>query len=104
MYPNRLGIAKFDRLEIVCYEIFGDDGKFSHHEYFIDRDSFRYDSLLDKLDREYPTISRLLFALGEGAFLGSVLSWDPSQDNTRDAFYLYLASRVKNWEDQPNVR
>lgn len=103
MHPNRLGIAKFDRLEITCYEIVDADGVFSHHEYWIDGISFRYNSLLDKLDREYPTISRLLFALGEEAFLGSVLSWDPSQDTTRDAFYRYLARQVTDWEDQPRV-
>lgn len=103
MYPNRLGIAKFDRLEIVCYEIFDDEGKFSHHEYWIEQVPFRYDSLLNKLDREHPTISRLLFTLGEEAFLGSVLSWDPSQETTRGAFYKYLASKVADWEDQPRV-
>lgn len=102
MYPNRLGIAKFDRLEIVCYEIY-DDGKLSHHEYVIGDTSFRYDGLLDELDRDYPTISRLLFALGENMFLGAVLSWDPSLDTTRDAFYSYLARQVKDWEDQPRV-
>ena len=101
MYPNRLGIAKFDRLEITCYEIFDDEGRFSHHEYWIDSAKYHYNSLLDKLDREYNTISRLLFALGETAFLGSVLRWDPSQNTTRDAFYKYLATQVKDWEDQP---
>ena len=101
MYPNRLGIAKFDRLEITCYEIFGDGKRFSHHEYWIDKSSFRYGSLLDKLDKEYPTVSRLMFALGEDAFLGSVLSWEPEKATTRDAFYRYLASQVVDWEDQP---
>ena len=103
MYPDRLGVAKFDRLEIVCYEIHDDAGSFSHHEYWIDRATFRYNGLLDKLERDYPTISRLLFVLGEHAFLGSVLSWDPAQDTTRDAFYTYLASKVIDWEDQPRV-
>lgn len=103
MHPNRLGIAKFDRLEITCYEIVHDDGEFSHHEYWIDGISFRYNGLLDKLEEEHPTVSRLLFVLGESAFLGSVLSWDPSQDTTRDAFYRYLARQVKDWEDQPRI-
>ena len=103
MYPNRLGIAKFDRLEITCYEIFNDDGRFDHHEYWIDRDRFLYQDLLDKLDREHQTISRLLFVLGEEAYLASVLSWDPSKNTTRNAFYTYLASRVTDWEDQPRV-
>lgn len=103
MHPNRLGIAKFDRLEITCYEIVNDKDEFSHHEYWIDGHSFDYNSLLDKLDSDYPTISRLLFVLGESAFLTSVLTWDPSQDTTRDAFYQYLARQVTNWEDQPRV-
>lgn len=102
MYPNRLGIARFDRLEITCYEIFNNDGRFNHHEYWIDGSKLRYVDLLDKLDREHPTISRLLFVLGETSFLSSVLSWDPSKETTRDAFYQYLASRVKDWEDQPS--
>lgn len=103
MYPNRLGIAKFDRLEITCFEIFNDDGKFNHHEYWIDKTSFRYDTLLDELEREHETISRLLFRLGEEAFLESVLNWDPSSDKTRETFYSYLARQVKDWEDQPRV-
>lgn len=101
MYPNRLGVAKFDRLEIVCYEINNDEGLFSHYEYWVNGGKFDYVTLLDILDEEYETISRLLFALGESAFLGSVLKWDPSQDRTRDAFYKYLASQVRDWEDQP---
>lgn len=102
MHPNRLGIAKFDRLEIVCYEIH-DGGQFSHHEYWIDGITFGYDTLLEKLNREYPTISRLLFKLGEQEFLDSVLAWEPEQATTRDAFYDYLASKVTDWEDQPRI-
>jgi len=100
-YPNRIGVAKFDRLEVICFEIYDDDGYFSHHQYTAERKGFYYDSLLDYLDQRYPTVSRLLFALGEDAFLGSVLSWDASCNTTRNAFYNYLASQVFDWEDQP---
>lgn len=103
MYPHRLGIARFDRLEITCYEIFNDDGKFDHHEYWIDGTSFRYDTLLDKLEREHDTLSRLLFKLGEESFLDSVLKWDPASAQTRETFYNYLARQVGDWEDQPRV-
>lgn len=102
-YPDRLGIAKFDRLEIICYEVFNENGCFSHHEYLIGEESFNYRTLLQKLDDEHPTVSRLLFKLGEESFLESVLSWDASLDTTRDAFYKYLARQVKDWDegDQP---
>lgn len=101
MYPNRLGTAKFDRLEILCYEIFTEEGQFSHHEYWIEKLTFGYESLLEWLKDKHPSVFRLMFVVGESAFLGSVLSWEPGEDTNRDAFYLYLASQVTDWQDQP---
>jgi len=101
MHPNRLGTAKFDRLEILCYEIFSDDGQFAHHEYWIEKRTFDYERLLAWLKDKHSSVFRLMFVVGESAFLESVLSWEPGESSNRDAFYLYLANQVADWEDQP---
>ena len=104
MYPNRIGFAVFGDLEIECLEIFTDNGELNSFEFRIGGQYYSFTNLCRGLNRNYPTISRLLIALGREKFLTSVLEWNPADEATRDSFYYYLADVANqsfDWDDQP---
>lgn len=105
MYPNRIGFAVFGELVIECLEIYDDDGGFLDLEFRVDARYMTYNKLCEWLIPNYPTIARLLRALGREKFVQSVLDWDLSDDKTKPAFYRYAArvADLEGWDDQPEM-
>jgi hypothetical protein len=107
MYPNRIGFAVFGDLKIECLEVCEDDGTVFGQRFLIQgqRHYMSYLELLQWLVPRHPTIAKLLGALGRERFLREVLSWDPSDQDTKHAFYRYLAKVAdsEGWDDQPEM-
>lgn len=104
MYPNRIGFAVFGDLEIECLEIFNDDGAFNSHEFKSEGSYYSFSDLCDSLRESYPSIAKLLRALGREKFIGAVLEWNPADQATKDSFYKYLAKVANSqgdWDDHP---
>lgn len=107
MFPNRVGFAVFGNLKIECLEIFDDQGKLHSYQFKVNGQYLGFSALCDLLRSEYPSIAKLLTALGQNKFLDSVLDWEPSNPEVRDAFYCFIgrvAAIEDEWEDHPSYR